>query len=146
MNGKASKVRHGDDEAFNRSTNVLRSLPTWALRPTLSALGWLTGSAGIEVKSAGLRRFPFGGCMISNVGMFGLDEGYMPPTPFAHIPVYLLIGAIREQPTVIDEEIVVRKVITLSATVDHRFIDGYQAGVLAHTARDCFENPERFGA
>jgi pyruvate/2-oxoglutarate dehydrogenase complex dihydrolipoamide acyltransferase (E2) component len=39
-----------------------------------------------------------------------------------------------------------RKLITLSATVDHRFIDGYQAGVLAHTARDCFENPERFGA
>ena len=146
LNGKASKVRHGDDEEFNKSTNVLRSLPTWALRPTLSALGWLTGSAGIEVKSAGLRRFPFGGCMISNVGMFGLDEGYMPPTPFAHIPVYLLIGAIREQPTVIDGQIVVRKVITLSATVDHRFIDGYQAGVLAHTARECFENPERFSA
>ncbi len=146
LNGKASKVRHGEDEEFNKSTNVLRSLPTWALRPTLSAIGWLTGSAGIEVKSAGLRRFPFGGCMVSNVGMFGLDEGYMPPTPFARIPVYLLIGAIREQPVVVDGKIVVRKLITLSATVDHRFIDGYQAGVLAHTARDCFENPERFGA
>ena len=33
-----------------------------------------------------------------------------------------------------------------SATVDHRFIDGYEAGLLAQTARDCFENPERFGA
>jgi pyruvate/2-oxoglutarate dehydrogenase complex dihydrolipoamide acyltransferase (E2) component len=38
------------------------------------------------------------------------------------------------------------KMSTLSATVDHRFIDGYQAGVLAHTARARFENPERFGA
>jgi hypothetical protein len=25
-------------------------------------------------------------------------------------------------------------------------IDGYEAGLLAQTARDCFENPERFGA
>ena len=145
LNGKASKVRHGQDEEFKKSTSILRSLPTWALRPTLRAIGWLTGSAGLEVKLAGLRRFPFGGCMISNVGMFGLDEGYMPPTPFAHIPIYLLIGAIREQPTVVDGQIVVRKLITLSATVDHRFIDGYQAGVLAHTTRGCFENPECFG-
>ena len=146
LNGRANKVRQGQDEEFKKSTNILRSLPTWALRPTLSAIGWLTGSAGVEVKSAGLRRFPFGACMVSSVGMFGLDEGYMPPTPFAHIPIYLLIGAIREQPAVVDEQVVVRKLITLSATVDHRFIDGYQAGVLARTARECFENPECFGA
>lgn len=78
--------------------------------------------------------------------MFGLDEGYMPPTPFAHIPIYLLIGAIREQPAIVDGQIVGRKLITLSATVDHRFMDGYQAGLLAQTARACFDNPECFGA
>ena len=144
LNRKASMTRHGEDEEFERSNDILRLLPTWALRPVLGAMGWLTGSAGIELKQAGLERFPFGACMISSVGMFGLDEGYMPPTPFAHIPVYLLIGAIREQPTVVDGKVAIRKLITLTATLDHRFIDGYQAGLLAETARACFDNPERF--
>jgi len=142
---RTTKVRGGKDEVFERGKGILRSLPTWALRPTIGVLGWLTGSAGVELRSAGLERFPFGACIVSNVGMFGLDEGFMPPTPFAHVPLYVLIGAIREQPSVVDGELTVRKLITITATADHRFIDGYQAGALAETARAAFANPVRFG-
>ncbi len=142
---RSTKVRGGKDEVFESGKRILRSLPTWALRPTIGVIGWLSGSAGLELRSAGLERFPFGACVVSNVGMFGLDEGYMPPTPFAHVPLYLLIGAIREQPSVVDGELTVRKLITISATVDHRFVDGYQAGVLAETARACFAEPACFG-
>jgi pyruvate dehydrogenase E2 component (dihydrolipoamide acetyltransferase) len=141
---RTRSVRGGRDEVFERGKGVLRSLPTWALRPTVGVLGWLTGSLGLELRSAGLERFPFGACIISNVGMFGLDEGYMPQTPFAHVPLYVLIGAIRDQPSVVDGELTVRKLITITATVDHRFIDGYQAGVLAETTRECFANPACF--
>ncbi len=144
LRDRTRTVRRGKDEVFERGKGILRSLPTWALRPTVGALGWLTGSLGVELRSVGLERFPFGACIISNVGMFGLDEGYMPQTPFAHVPLYLLIGAIREQPSVIDGELTVRKLLTITATVDHRFIDGYQAGVLASTARECFANPACF--
>lgn len=58
LKGRATNVREGEDEEFEKSNNILRSLPTWALRPTLSALGWLTGSAGVELKSAGLEALP----------------------------------------------------------------------------------------
>jgi pyruvate dehydrogenase E2 component (dihydrolipoamide acetyltransferase) len=142
---RSMKVRRGKDEVFERGKGILRSLPTWALRPTIGVLGWLSGSAGLELRLAGLERFPFGASVVSNVGMFGLDEGYMPPTPFAHVPLYVLIGAIREQPSVVDGDLTIRKLITISATVDHRFVDGYQAGVLAETARACFANPACFG-
>ena len=144
LSERTGSVRGGKDEVFERGKGVLRSLPTWALRPTVGALGWLTGSLGLELRAAGLERFPFGACIISNVGMFGLDEGYMPQTPFAHVPLYVLVGAIRDQPSVVDGELTVRKMITITATVDHRFIDGYQAGVLAETVRECFANPACF--
>ena len=42
-------------------------------------------------------------------------------------------------------ELAVRKLITIIATADHRFIDGYQAGALAEIARASFGNPGRFG-
>jgi pyruvate dehydrogenase E2 component (dihydrolipoamide acetyltransferase) len=73
--------------------------------------------------------------------MLGIDEGFAPPTPFARVPLYVLLGAIREQPAVVDGEIVIQPQMTLTATVDHRFVDGYQAAVLANTVRDLFANP-----
>jgi len=75
------------------------------------------------------------------VGVFGLDEGYVPPTPFARVPAYVLLGALRDAPAVIDGAVVVRKQLTLTATIDHRFVDGYQGGVLAKVTRAVFENP-----
>jgi pyruvate dehydrogenase E2 component (dihydrolipoamide acetyltransferase) len=39
------------------------------------------------------------------------------------------------------------KVMNINATFDHRFIDGFHAGVLANTLREMLENPfESFDA
>jgi pyruvate/2-oxoglutarate dehydrogenase complex dihydrolipoamide acyltransferase (E2) component len=42
-------------------------------------------------------------------------------------------------------ELTARKLITITATADQRFIDGYQAGALAEIAQASFGNPVRFG-
>jgi pyruvate dehydrogenase E2 component (dihydrolipoamide acetyltransferase) len=57
------------------------------------------------------------------------------------VPVYVLIGALRDAPAVVDGALTVRKQLTLTATIDHRFIDGFQGGVLAKVVRELFENP-----
>lgn len=137
----AEKLHKGKDEQFQKSQGPIQLLPTWLLRPLLWFTGLLTSSFGISVRALGLEAFPFGACIVTNVGMFGLDEGYAPPTPFARVPVYVLVGAIREAPAAVDGKVVVRKQITLNATIDHRFIDGYQGGVLAKVIREIFENP-----
>jgi len=36
---------------------------------------------------------------------------------------------------------VVQKQLTLCATIDHRYLDGAQGGVLARVVRDVLENP-----
>ena len=82
-----------------------------------------------------------GGRIITNVGVFGLDEGFAPPTPFAHTPVLVLVGAIRDTPVVQDGEVVIRPQMSLCATLDHRYVDGAQSGVLAKVVRDVLQNP-----
>lgn len=141
LGAMAERLRAGRDEAFNKSQDPLRLLPTWLLRPLLWFTGWLTASLGVEARPFGLERFPFGGCVITNVGMFNLDEGFAPPTPFARCPVFLLVGAIKDTPVVQGGEVVVRPMVPLCATIDHRFIDGYQGGVLAKVVRGVLENP-----
>lgn len=138
---KAGNLRGGGDDDWEKSKKLVRLLPTFLLRPVLWVTGWLTGSLGVEAKALGLERFPFGSAIVTNVGVFGLDEAFVPPTPFARVPIYVLIGAVDERPQVVDGRIVARPTITLTATIDHRFIDGFQAGTLAREFRAVFEDP-----
>ncbi len=137
----AAKLRRGEDEAFEKGKGLLRILPTWIIRPMILFSGYLTGALGVDIKSIGLERFPFGSCVITSVARFGVDEGYAPPTSFVRVPLYVLLGAIRDRPAVIDGEVAVRPQLTLTATIDHRFVDGLQAGVLAETVRRVLEDP-----
>ena len=59
---------------------------------------------------------------ITNVGVFGVDAG----TPIITPPeaAILAFGQIRDAPWVVDGELAVRKVTTLSLSFDHRIVDG----------------------
>lgn len=137
----ARRLRDGADQDWERSKQLVRWLPPFLLRPVVWLVGWLTGALGVEAREAGLEPYPFGSAIVTSVGMFGLDEAYVPPTPFARVPLYVLIGAVREVPAVVDGEVVVRPRLTLTATLDHRLVDGFQAGVLAREFRRALEDP-----
>ena len=140
----AGKLRRGEDEAFKKSQNPLKWMPSWMIRPVVWLTGWLTSALGVAASGLGLEAFPFGGGIVTSVGMFGLDEAFVPPTPFARVPLYVLIGAVRDSAEVHDGAVVSRKMITITSTIDHRFIDGFQGGVLAKVVREYFDAPWKF--
>ena len=138
---RTSRLRGGGDNDFEKSKGAIKVLPTWLLRPVVALSGFLASSLGVTMKPLGIQPFPFGSCIITNVGMFGVDEAFVPPTPFARVPLYILIGAVREHAVVQDGQIVAQKQLTITATIDHRFIDGAQLAVLAKTVRSILEDP-----
>lgn len=139
LNKGASKLRDGKDEGFEKSKGLLRALPTWLLKPILWTTGYITSALGMP--AMGLESFPFGSAIITNVGSFGLEEAYAPPTPFARVPVLILVGAVKDQPAAVDGQVVVRPQLTITATIDHRFIDGAELAVLAKIVREGIEKP-----
>lgn len=141
LRAHAKKIRKGEDDAFEKSKGAIKLMPMFILRPMLKFTGWLSGALGVNFKALGAERHAFGSCIITSVGMLGFDEGYAPFTPFARVPLLLLVGAIRDRPVVIDGEVEVRPMVTITATVDHRFIDGAQLGVLAQEFRRVIEDP-----
>jgi pyruvate/2-oxoglutarate dehydrogenase complex dihydrolipoamide acyltransferase (E2) component len=138
---RAERLRSGTDTDWEKSKRVVRLLPTWLLRPLVWFTGWLTSSLGVQASPLGLERQPFGSGIVTSVGMLGLDEAWVPPTPFARVPLYVLIGAVRPRPVVVEGQVVVRPMLTVTATLDHRFVDGFQAATLARTFRRVFEDP-----
>ena len=82
-------------------------------------------------------------CMqITSVGMLGLDTAWAPFTPFAHVPLIVTVGAVKDTVVAIDGAPAVRPMLTLAATLDHRYMDGAGGAVLAKVVRSMLGQPE----
>jgi len=73
-------------------------------------------------RQLGLDELKGGSCTITNLGPLG---GIF-ATPIINVPELAIVGlhAIKERPEVIDGEIAIRKMMYLSVSFDHRYIDG----------------------
>lgn len=78
---------------------------------------------------------------ITNGGIFGS----MMSTPILNPPQSAILGmhGITERPVVIDGEIVIRPMMYLAMTYDHRIIDGREAVLALRTIKECLEDPAR---
>lgn len=78
---------------------------------------------------------------VSNLGNYGIRAG----TPVLHSPepVLLFTGAVEERARVIDGDISIRTMVTLSFAFDHRVTDGAPAARFVGTVRDILEHPEK---
>jgi pyruvate dehydrogenase E2 component (dihydrolipoamide acetyltransferase) len=76
---------------------------------------------------------------ISNLGMFGIDEF----TAVINPPEggILAIGAMTAKPVVRDNEIVVRQMMRVTMSCDHRVIDGATGAKFLQTVKKILENP-----
>lgn len=135
------RLRLGKDANFERPKKLIRILPTWLIRPVLWLTGYLSAAAGLNIPLVGVEKFPFGAVIVTSVGMFGVDEGFAPPTPFARVPIYMTIPEIKKRPVVIDDEIVIRPMLDLTVTIDHRFVDGHRGAMVAKVLRKFMEDP-----
>ena len=143
LSASANKLRGGKDEEFNKTLATMRLLPTWVLRPIVRFTGWLAGSLGLSIPALGVRPHPFGSCIVTSIGMLGLDHVFVPHTPFARVPVLVMVGQAKRRPSVnSDGEIVAEEQLCITATFDHRFIDGSQGGTFVQAVRDAFAHPE----
>lgn len=81
-----------------------------------------------------------GSFTISNYGSVGGMYG----VPIINFPeaAILGIGRMRDVPRVVDGEIVVRKVMGLSVSFDHRIVDGAEVAGFINTLKRLFENPK----
>ncbi len=138
---KATRLRKREDHVFEKSQPLLKYLPTWLIRPILKLSGYLTSSVGVALPALGLEKYPFGACVITSVGMLDIDEGYAPPIPFARIPALIAVMRVKDRPVVENGQIVIRKQLDLNATLDHRFLDGFQGAKIAARIRKNVENP-----
>jgi pyruvate dehydrogenase E2 component (dihydrolipoamide acetyltransferase) len=140
----AARLRARTDRDFQTTTGIARLVPWFLLRPVLALASLLNG--GIGIRAFGQPAHPLGSLFVTNIGSFGLDEGYVAPVPPARVPLYVCVGAVKDAALVDDGKVVVRPQLVITATADHRLVDGAHAAKLARIVRELLAEPSRIDA
>ncbi len=78
---------------------------------------------------------------VSNLGMFGIRAG----TPVINLgePILVFVGAVADRPVVVNGQVAVRPMLTLSIAYDHRVADGVAASQFTRGLKESLESKVR---
>lgn len=136
------KSRKGNENETMQSKSMLANFP-WPIRTWIFKLyRTITIHWGISLPGIGLDSNSFGSYVISNIGSVGLDNGYGSLLPSSNVSAVFILGSVNKKPAVINDKVVPRRIMWLSATLDHRVVDGSHGGKLFRKIKYYLKHPE----
>jgi 2-oxoglutarate dehydrogenase E2 component (dihydrolipoamide succinyltransferase) len=106
------------------------------IEKTLAELGKKARESAITIEELSGGTFT-----ISNGGVFGSMMG----TPILNMPQVAILGmhAIKDRPIAVDGQVVIKPMMYLALTYDHRIVDGREAVTFLVRVKQLLEQPER---
>ncbi len=119
---KVPVVKHSEARSLNDLANEMRRV-SGAARENTAKREELTGST-ITITSLG-------------------KHGGIASTPVINLPEVAIIGVNKavERPVVVNGQVVIRTIMNLSSSFDHRFVDGYDAAMMIQALKAMLEQP-----
>jgi pyruvate/2-oxoglutarate dehydrogenase complex dihydrolipoamide acyltransferase (E2) component len=138
------KSRGGEENKAMAGKSLLAAIP-WPFRSAILRLvQFLTVGLGINFPGLGLRSDSFGSFLLTNIGSVGIDLGYAALMPLSNVSAVFSMGMPQSKPAVINGEVVPRRILTMSAVIDHRVADGIHAGHLFRYLKAALRDPQSF--
>jgi pyruvate/2-oxoglutarate dehydrogenase complex dihydrolipoamide acyltransferase (E2) component len=141
LRGKATEVKHGKDETYGKTRSIFAKYPPWVTKMVVKFADFYLNRMNKDLSGQGMPQDPFGSAMVTSVGMFGVEEGYGPIIPLSRLPLFLVVTEVRDRPWVEEGKVVVRPIMKIMVTLDHRVLDGYKGGQLSAELRR-IQDPE----
>ena len=139
--GRSRTLKTGKDPAFAATKRLMDSLPMPVLRRALKLGAWITGEHARSVPAMKLEASPFGSAIVSSLGSIGLPLAFVPLAWMYKVPIIVVAGEIADKPVAIDGKVVVRPMLPLTASIDHRYADGWHIGQMVKPFRAYLEDP-----
>jgi len=141
LQNKAKSIRSNEDPEFKSIKARLKNVPSWIIAKVLDAVSFVTHTLNLWSPLLGTPRDPFGSVMVTSVGGMGLEYGFAPLVPYSRCPMVLAVGKIRDCPVVVNGQIVIKPMIPVSVTLDHRLIDGYGCSRILEGLQEYLKHP-----
>ncbi|MBL6989940.1 MAG: 2-oxo acid dehydrogenase subunit E2 [Bacteriovoracaceae bacterium] len=144
MKEKVERVKTKQDDELAKNLNAFALMPWWMSKHYLNLASFLIYGLNLDLSFLGIPSDPFGSVMITNIGSLGIDKAWAPIVPYSRVPLLLTVGAISKRPWIIDDQIVIRKILPICITYDHRFVDGVHAAQMFKDCKQCFAEPDKY--
>jgi pyruvate/2-oxoglutarate dehydrogenase complex dihydrolipoamide acyltransferase (E2) component len=144
LTARATRQKSGEDPDLARSKRSMQLLPKAVLRRALRVSAFLAGDLAKSLEPLGLKDTPFGSAMVTSVGMFGLPMGFAPISWMYKVPILILVGEITDKPVVESGAVVIRPMLPICATIDHRYADGWHISKLLVPFKAYLADPAAF--
>ncbi|HKU42677.1 MAG TPA: 2-oxo acid dehydrogenase subunit E2 [Polyangiales bacterium] len=138
---RARDIRAHDRHSLSGSDALISRIPAPLRRYALRAVESAVYDWGLDLSRFGVPSDAFGSAMVTNVGVFGLQHGFAPLVPFSRVPIVVTVGSVRDAAVVEAGAVAIRPVLSIGVTLDHRVLDGYQAGKLARRFEEVLRDP-----
>ena len=144
LSERAGRMKQGDDPEFAKTKKNIAGMPRRLLRPSMKLSAYIAGDRNRGIKALGVKASPFGSAMVTSIGMFGIPQGFAPLARFYRVPLLVLVGEITDRPVAIEGRVEVRPMLPLTATIDHRYADGWHISQLLKPFKAYLADPMAF--
>lgn len=143
-NQKILALRTGVDHPIRRVRKLAKLIPSPLAPLFLGLVNRWVYTLNLSLEWLGLPGDRFGSALLSNFGALGIEKAILPLYPFSRTPYAVGIGNVRLTPFVEGENIVAANCTTLSLTMDHRVIDGFQGAKFMKYLQKISETPYEY--
>lgn len=144
LSERAGRMKQGDDPEFAKTKKNIAGMPRRLLRPSMRLSAYIAGDRNRGIKALGVKASPFGSAMVTSIGMFGIPQGFAPLARFYRVPLLVLVGEITDKPVAVDGRVEVLPMLPLTATIDHRYADGWHISQLIKPFKAYLADPTTF--
>ncbi len=138
---RTGKIKKEGDDAFKTVGTLTNWFPSFMLRLILKFAAFTNYSLNLWAPWMGMPRDAFGSAMVTSVGMLGIQRGLAPLMPHSRCPIIITVGRMEEKAVVKNGTVTVADVLPISATMDHRLIDGVGASKMFRALTEYLKEP-----
>lgn len=138
------RLRRNKDLEMLRVQRMVDRVSALLLKPLFLIQEFFAYTMNFSLRWLGIPRDRFGSVMVSNIGALGIDNAFIPLSPYARCPLIIGIGKPRQAPVVRDGSVSVGTCVTITVTFDHRYADGAHGAQLLRRFEKVFRNPKAF--
>lgn len=140
ISDRAASARAGADREYAQMKAFFDHTPRIVLKSLLKAIPFIQYDLNLDLSRLGIED-AFGSAAVTSLGMMGIDAAFPAITPLGRACIGLAVGTIRDRSVAEDGRAVVRPVLPITAVIDHRILDGFQAARLSGSFRSILEDP-----
>ena len=138
------KIKRKEDKDINFQFKLVKMLPTFIVKIFLTISSFVVYELGLPFNILKMKKNHFGNAILTNVTSFNLVDVYASHVPFTKGMLVCMLNTPELRPTVVDNQVVARKMMNINFLFDMRFIELKELADILKTIKNVFEDPKEY--